>query len=542
MPRIGLAAFVVIICAFDVVWIRQNTAPPRMFDDSYYLIESVDLFRTLEDRGLGGFLAETTIHSRRGHPPMMKILPTFMYLFLGPGTNAALYAYTVLIAVFCLYLFLLARELLDSEAKALLAVVITCLFPITYGMWRHVMAEFGIAVAVTGCLYHLLRSQGFRQSGHALAVGFFVGWGLLWKITFPVFVGGAIALVLVRSRHRLSTRGLALALVPVLVVAGPFYARSWLPVVAFTLFAGTAENQRLWGLGPVLSPLTVGRYWLLVINWGITPYFFGLLLVSWAVRLSRGQASRATRDLPFLILSFLPACLLLTFHPLKEVRHLLPVLPIVGIATAALVSDLVGLLGRRLRPVVLAAAMLWPAYQFLSWSFDSPLVPRADLRWGPIMLSTTNLEEESLEWMPTYTYPANSTHWPSREALQLMADRLTSRNEPARVHVAGTNPYLNALTLMHDARIARLPFVFDQPFTADYVGADFLVTVNANRRYGPVDQRPTFVELALKARAAPFTFLQALPLADGGTVRVYEADRRLRATRLVGNGVGGQRR
>ena len=175
--------------------------------------------------------------------------------------------------------------------------------------------------------------------------------------------------------------------------------------------------------------------------------------------------------------------------------------------------------------------MTWPAYQFVSWSFDWVLVPRADLRWGPIMFSTTNLEPQSLEWMPTYTYPANSTHWPSGESLQLMSNRLSSPSERARVHVAGTNPYFNALTLMHPARVARLPFAFDPPFTDDYAGADFLVTVIANRRYGPVDERPTAAELAMNAGANPFTLVGTLPLADGGAVHVYEADRRLHATR-----------
>lgn len=533
IPRVGLAAFVVAMCALDVLWIRQNVAPPRMFDDAYYLIESVDLFHTLKEKGIGAFLAGTTVYSRRGHPPMPKILPTFMYLVLGPGTNEALYAYAALIVVFCVYLFLLARELLDNEGNALLAVVITCLFPITYGMWRHAMAEFGIAVAVTGCLYHLIRSQTFQRSGHALAVGLFVGWGFLWKVTFPVFVGGAIALVLFRSRRELSMRGLAVALVAVLVVAGPFYARSWLPVVAFTLFAGEPENQRVWGLGPVFSPLTVARYWLSVINWGISPYLFGLLMISWAVARRCGP-SRDTRDKRFLLLSFSPAFVVLTFHPLKEVRHLLPVLPIVGIATAGLVAGLLTPLRRGLQPVVMMALMLWPTYQFLSWSFDSPLIPRADLHMGPIMLSVTNLEAESLEWMPTYTYPANTTRWPSQEALQRVMNRLSSRNEPARVHVAGTNPYFNALTLTQDARIARLPLTFDPPFTDDYSGADFLIAVLANRRYGPVDRRPTAAERALKAGMAPFTLVGTLPLADGGTVHTYEANVRLAAARPGG--------
>lgn len=279
----------------------------------------------------------------------------------------------------------------------------------------------------------------------------------------------------------------------------------------------------MWGLGPVLSPLTVARYWLLVINWGITPYFLGLTVLSSAVVLWRDRANRVARGAPFLLVSFLPAFILLTFHPLKEVRHLLPVLPVAGIAMAGIIATLVAPL-QRFRSVVLVALMMWPAYQFLSWSFDSRFVPRADLRWGPIMFSTANLEAESLKWIPTYTYPANSTHWPSRETVQLITSRLFDRKR-ARVHVTGTNPYFNALILMHDARIARLPLDFDPPFTHDYAGSDFLVLVLANRQYGPVDERPTPAELALKSAAVPFRTVGSLPLADGGSIRVYEADR-----------------
>jgi hypothetical protein len=531
MARVGLTAFIVVMCAVDVVWIRQNTAPPRMFDDSAFLIESVDLYHTLREQGLVRFLADSTLHSRRGHPPMMKVLPVFMYLVLGPGTNAALYAHTVLIAVFCLYVFLLARELLDSEAKALLAVVITCLFPVTYGMWRHVMAEFGTAVAVVGCLYHLRKCDGFRHGGHAMALGLFIGWGLLWKITFPVFIVGAIALLLIRAGRPLPARGLRAAVLTMLIVAGPFYARSWIPVVAFTLFAASPENQRLWGLGPVLSPATIGRYWMLLINWAITPYLFGLLLLSLLVCLWRRRIARVTRDNTFLLASFLPAFALLTFHPLKEVRHLLPALPIFGIAMAALIADVVFPLRRILQAGALTGLMMWPAYQFASWSFDSTFLPRADRRWGPIVFSTKNLEAESLNWMQTYSFPANPAHWPSREALQLMARRLASPGERARVHVAGTNPYFNGLILMYEARLARLPFLFDLPFTSDYAAADFVVTVLAARRYGSIDERPTAAEQALTNGAAPFTLVGTLPLADGGDLRFYEANRRLQSSR-----------
>ena len=79
---------------------------------------------------------------------------------------------------------------------------------------------------------------------------------------------------------------------------------------------------------------------------------------------------------------------------------------------------------------------------------------------------------------------------------------------------------------MQQARTARLPLIFDPPFTDDYEGADFLVVVLANRRYGPVDERPTAAEAALKAGGPSFTLVGTFPLEDRGRVEVYEAAKR----------------
>src|SRR5438445_548639 len=183
--RVALVILIVAICAVDVLWIRISAAPPRMYDDSVYLADSVHLLQTAQQRGFLPFLRECA-EATKGHPPMIKILPIPLYFVFGPGTSQALYSYTLLIPIFCIYLFLLARELSDSEEIAFLAVAMTTAFPLIYGMWRNVMSEFGVTVAVTACLYHLLRSDGFRIRGHAILAGLFCGWGMLWKISFPV--------------------------------------------------------------------------------------------------------------------------------------------------------------------------------------------------------------------------------------------------------------------------------------------------------------------------------------------------------------------
>src|SRR6266571_2734118 len=126
--RFALITFIGLLCVMDVLWIRTNAAPPRMYDDAVYLSDSVNLFATLQDRGVVAFLREC-LEATKGHPPMIKILPVPFYQVLGPGTASALYAYIPLILTFCLYLFFLTRAMVHSEEIAFLAVVVTALFP-----------------------------------------------------------------------------------------------------------------------------------------------------------------------------------------------------------------------------------------------------------------------------------------------------------------------------------------------------------------------------------------------------------------------------
>ena len=284
--RLVLGMLILTICAVDVLWIRTNVAPPRMYDDSVYLADSVHLFHTAKEQGVLSFLRECATATKK-HPPMMKILPIPLYLLFGPGTAQALYAYMLLIPIFCVYLFLLARELTESEQAAAVAVGVAASFPMTYGMSRNVMSEFGMTLAVTACLYHLLRSDAFLIRRHALLAGLFFGWGMLWKISFPIFVIGPMVFLGLR-RRRLNPGGMAFFGAAALLVGGPFYILDGRTVIHFARFsaADNAFNEQ-WSLGPVFSARTVMRYWLNLINDGISAYWFIVLLVLLALYLFR---------------------------------------------------------------------------------------------------------------------------------------------------------------------------------------------------------------------------------------------------------------
>jgi len=195
---------------------------------------------------------------------MPKLFPIAAYALVGPGTRPALYAYTILIPAFCVYVFLLARDITGSERAAMFAVAVICCFPLTYGLWRLVMAEFGLAVAVVATHYHLLRSTKASswRAWHAALAGTFIGWAMLWKISAPVFVAGPLCYVLVRSlaeakdaQRQSYLRILLWIAAAGLVVAGPFYFLRLGSLWDFVVYNSSPEPSiEQFSLGPVFSP------------------------------------------------------------------------------------------------------------------------------------------------------------------------------------------------------------------------------------------------------------------------------------------------
>ena len=526
--RLALGILIVVICAANVLWIRINVAPPRMYDDAVYLTDSVKLFQTIQERGLAPFLRDCA-EATKGHPPMIKILPVPFYFLFGPRTASALYAYTLLIAIFCIYLFLLARDLFHSEEIAIFAVVICTAFPLTYGMWRNVMAEFGTTVAVTACLYHLVRSDGFRIRKHVLLASLFFGWGMLWKISFPIFlIGPMMYVVICRARNRIGNLGLFGA--TVLLVAGPFYIIGGREVIRFARFsAGTSQYNEMWSLGPVLSPKTVMLYWLNIVNFGISPYVFGVLAVLLVIYHRCFRAGVFRKDVLWLLGAWLaPPLLFFSFQVLKEIRHLLPALPVIAIAGAVLLVSILNGVGRLTRHALLAVLCAYPAYQFIALSFDTPYIHRKDLRLGPFILSVKDLELASLQLTPTYTFPANPVAWPTQEVVSAIVSHTSHLDgHLPDVRVVGEHPYLSGLVLMYQSVLSGTPITSHGPFSReDPALSDFSVVVcGPEEKYGPLDVREPRLAALLADPRNGFQEVARVRLPSQCDALIYKNDR-----------------
>jgi hypothetical protein len=529
-----LVACILAACLSNLLWIELNVAPPRMWDDAEYLADSVTTYHALERRDWTGFLRAASQPARGVHPPMTKLVPIPMYVLFGPGTSSALYAYTALIPVFCVYVFLLGRLITRSTRTAVLAVVVTCCFPLTYGLWRHVMAEFGLAVATVAAQYHL-GSCAERRLGsvsHGVLAGAFIGWGLLWKVSLPVFVVGPVCYLLVRNAdirnapaRRLRTRVLAAIAAAALIVAGPFYWLRSRALWEFTVYNTTPSTSlEQFSLGPVFSPVTVLKYWATLINIGVSSYWFILFALLVTVHLLRRRGA-----LPHSMRWFVASCGLLplivfSLQYLKEPRHLFPAFAMFGILIAALMQASLAGTSARTRAAVLAATLSFPVYQFAYLSFAGVWRPSADMRMGPFVLLFADPEVPRVGSLPSYAYPANSTAWPVDRVVDLMAAHGSGeRSRAHRVRVVGHIAFLDGPVLDYESQLRhRMPVVYSMLGNRSLSPTwwDFLVVLS-----GPLRQRFEYREPVLERllgdQRLPFIRVASVALPEGRKALLY---------------------
>jgi hypothetical protein len=531
----GLVVWILFACLFNLAWIHLNVAPPRMWDDAEYLADSVSTYRPLEQGDLIGFGRAASRPARGAHPPMTKLMPIPMYVLFGTGTSSALYSFTALIPVFCVYLFLLARLVSGNGTTAIVAVIVTCCFPLTYGLWRHVMAEFGLGVAAIAAQYHLFRcaENDHQARRHGLLAGAFIGWGLLWKVSFPVFVAGPLCYLLVRNVAvlRRRVRYAAKAVLPIagacLLVAGPFYLLRYKALWDFAAY-NSSFNASIepYSLGPVLSPDTVLKYWAVLVNIGTSAYWFFVLAALAAMQLLRLKWPLSHAGTWLLGLCGILPLVFFSFQYLKEPRHLFPAFAIFGIAVAALLQANLAGTTPTMRRALLTGLFAYPVWQFAFLSFNVPLTLSKDVRLGPFVLLFADRELPHIGFLPSYAYPANSTKWPVAQIADLLAmqsNHIEDRAARARVvgHISFVDgPVLNYESLLRHDRPLEYNLPDDRSLHPTWW--DFVVVLT-----GPIgrftESRDHILERLLEEQRLPFTTIGKVTLPQARHAVLYRA-------------------
>ena len=363
----GFSGFV--FAASTLLWVALDRTPPN-WDDAWYLTNSLTVYDALADGGVAGYL--TKLNSVFGFKaPLIAALPTPFYLLLGRYWHAAYLVNIVSMWILFAALYRIAQRWWNSRA-AVFAIVIAGTMPLLYGLARWYMVEYVLTALLTVAVGVLIESDRLTRDRLVVLFGAVCGFGLLLKISFPVYILPLFLCIWLTSRCRL--RSLLLTALPCLMVALPWYAGHLRPTLAFALHAGFGAQAAIYGTGPILSIHTIATYLSQVAANGVSYYFclLAVLLSLWAVFRHRERLlpSAAKQPATQLLLAWLLPFALFVFGANKDVRFIAPVLP----AAALVLAWLLDFTLPRTRSGVAAGTVLlaFPILQMFAVSFGIP--------------------------------------------------------------------------------------------------------------------------------------------------------------------------
>ena len=184
MPRVACIVLAVLFAASTLAWVMLDRSPPN-WDDAWYLTNSLTVYDALAHGGIAGYL--TKLNSVFGFKaPLIAALPAPFYLVFGRRWHAA---YLVNIASMLLLfaaLYRLASRWWNARA-AVFAIAIAGTMPLLYGLSRWYMVEYVLTALVAVAVCALVESE-------FLLFGVLSGFGLLLKVSYPLFVSAGLPL------------------------------------------------------------------------------------------------------------------------------------------------------------------------------------------------------------------------------------------------------------------------------------------------------------------------------------------------------------
>ena len=153
------------------------------------------------------------------HPPAGYFVPTMLNLL---GVNAGVAPLTGLVGLaLCWYgMILLSRGDHRSKWGPWIGGILLVSSAMTWTFVEHMAWDILAAGCVAACVGHLHASDGFRDKGHSLVFGLFMGLGFVTKYTFPAFLLLPV-LFAARAMIRFKTfGGMFVSLIGFVIIAG----------------------------------------------------------------------------------------------------------------------------------------------------------------------------------------------------------------------------------------------------------------------------------------------------------------------------------
>ena len=494
-----LVGVILFFVAANIIWITKDQAPP-MWDQSGYLEGSEILYHTLTEKGVGPFI-EAFADIIKIKAPLITVLPIPFYILLGNAYASALYVNVFFIILGGFYLYKLGT-LMFGEKEALLSVLAVNTFPLVLGLSREFLVEYGLMVLVIMWMYYLLKADSFENRKHVCILGTILGFGMLMKISFLLYITGPTIFVIskkiVQSRKisRASLKNIFLLLLIGAAISGMWYFKNFPSVVDFALKSGFADTAKNYGMGEVFSLKTVLVYWTYLINYGISVYYFFLAIVlSLAVVLSKGLSTTGRVNkthVVFLVVWLIFPLIILTFGVNKDYRYTAALCPAVAILISA---AMIKVLWKGYRKVFLFLILCFPIFNYLYISFSS----------GPLSIQTK--EFKILENHLGYAHPPIKEEWPNERIVKFIyKDKMKMNMGPTKTSVLFNHLYMNQSTFNYYSKKNNMGVSFNT--------IDFLRRGTIDEIAAQIEEDSDYIVTKSDKLGPDFTNVKNIPLAD----------------------------
>jgi 4-amino-4-deoxy-L-arabinose transferase-like glycosyltransferase len=192
---LALALLIVVQSAVNWSWLSTNVVVLG-WDRPRHLIESL-VYNDLLKQVSFDSLFRTLTYSGY-YPPLFHLSVVAFYHLFGISMDAAVGVNFVYLVVLLVSAYGIGREI-GGRRVGIFAAFITSTLPMIFAMSRYTYIEFSLTAMVALSIWLLLLSRGFTSKRHSLLFGLSVGFGLLAKWTFVLFVFPALLVVMLRA-------------------------------------------------------------------------------------------------------------------------------------------------------------------------------------------------------------------------------------------------------------------------------------------------------------------------------------------------------
>ena len=256
-----VAGIVCVTVVLHVVWlVRFRRGYVTEWDESGYLQYALSNFDALHDQGVWTFAK--TVGGRGTFGPLLPFVTSLAYPIVGRGIFGSLLVLPLFFVGLVGATFGLARRLV-SDSWAVLAALGVAAIPAVTDYTRLFHFALPATACMTAALWALVRSDGLRRAGWAVAFGLFVGLTLLARTMTVAYIPGfALAVgaqfLVAAPEPRVRMRNLAIAVGTIGLVAGPWYIRNARSVYDGLVGSGYGEGATPFGRH---YPVASWGYW-----------------------------------------------------------------------------------------------------------------------------------------------------------------------------------------------------------------------------------------------------------------------------------------